>query len=264
MPPLKILTIDDNPFIRKLLRRHLESEGYEVAGAECCDDGLAILETQDISLVLLDVSMPRKSGVMCLGEITERFGNIPVIMVTAMSDLDIAVEVMKKGALDYIVKPVKREKLLASVKRAIENRGTLMRPKPLTPFKVNHAMLLNNGGLVMYHKNLNPRIKIDEDIFGGMFTAIKMFISDSMSIKGVLKNIEHGDYNILIEEGWNFYLAVIGEGQDVNSTREDMKRIVESINYSYNHVIVNWKGDPEELGNIADEFRGLQPVEWDE
>jgi len=259
MPPLKILTIDDNPFIRKLLRRHLENEGYEVLAAECCDDGLSILETQDISLVLLDVSMPRKSGIMCLDEINERFGNIPVIMVTAMSNLDIAVEVMKKGALDYIVKPVKKEKLLASVKRAIENKSTLMRGKPQTPFIVNHAILLSDGGLVMYHKNLNPRIKIDEDIFGGMFTAIKMFISDSFAIKGVLKNIEHGDYNILIEEGWNFYLALIGEGEDVNSIREEMKRIVNSINYSYNHVIISWKGDPKELGNIADEFRGLQP-----
>ncbi len=222
------------------------------------------METQDISLVLLDVSMPRKSGVMCLDEINKRFEGIPVIMVTAMSNLDIAVEVMKKGALDYIVKPVKKEKLLASVKRAIENKSTLMRSKPLAPFKVNHAILLSNGGLVMYHKNLIPRIQIDEDIFGGMFTAIKMFISDSLSIKGVLKNIEHGDYNIIIEEGWNFYLAIIGEGEDVNSIREEMKRIVDSINYGYNHFIVNWKGDAAELGNIDKEFRGLYPGEENE
>jgi len=257
MPPLKILTIDDNPFIRKLLRRHLESEGYEVMAAECCDDGLKILETEQIDLVLLDISMPGKSGVMCLGEITERFGNIPVIMVTAMSDLDIAVEVMKKGALDYIVKPVKKEKLMRSVRRAIENKATLMRAVPLTPFRVNHALLLNDAGLVIYHKNLNPRIRIDEDIFGGMFTAIKMFVSDSLSIKGGLKNIEHGDYNILIEEGWSFYLAVIGDGEDVKAIRERMKRIVSNVNYSYNHIIVNWKGDMDKLAHIDKEFDEL-------
>ncbi|MDP6157137.1 MAG: response regulator [Candidatus Thermoplasmatota archaeon] len=256
MPPPKILTIDDNPFIRKLLRRHLENEGYEVLAAECCDDGLSILETQDISLVLLDVSMPRKSGVMCLDEINERFGNIPVIMVTAMSNLDIVVDVMKKGALDYIVKPVKKEKLIASVKRAIENKGTLMRSKPLKPFKVNHAILLNNAGLVLFHKNLNPLVKVDEDIFGAMFTVVKMFVKDSLRMAGELKNIEQGNYNILIEEGGNFFLAVLGEGEDVKMVRENMRKIVERINNHYGAIISQWQGDMKD-------FYGIGKLFWD-
>lgn len=257
MPRERILTVDDNPFIRKILGRHLTREGYDVLAADCCDAGLKILEEEHIDLVLLDVSMPKKSGVMCLDDMSERFGDIPVIMVTAMSDLDIAVEVMKKGALDYIVKPVNKAKLIGAVRRAIDNKDKLMRAKPLEPFRVNHALLLNDAGLVIYHKNLNPRLKIDEDIFGGMFTAIKMFVGDSLSIKGGLKNIEHGDYNILIEEGWSFYLAVIGDGENVKSIRERMKKIVNNVNYSYNHIIVNWKGDMDKLAHIGREFDEL-------
>ena len=148
---------------------------------------------------------------------------------------------------------------MESVRRAIENKDALMRPQPPEPFRVNHAILLNNAGLVMYHKNLNPRIRIDEDIFGGMFTAIKMFVSDSLSIKGGLKNIEHGDYNIIIEEGWNFYIAIIGEGEDIKPIRKNMKNMVKNINYGYNHIISNWKGDVNELTGIDKEFQGLIP-----
>jgi len=247
----KILIVDDNPFIRKTFRRHLEIAGYEVFDAEDGQSALDRLELHDIDVVLLDISMPRMSGVECLDRIKNKYKNIPAVMITAVTDVHTAVEAMKMGALDYITKPIKKGDLLIAVERAIKERDVVV------PFEVNHAIILNRAGIVLYHKNLNPGVRVDEDIFGGMFTAIKMFVHESLRVDGGLKNIEQGDYNILIEEGQNFYLAIIGVGKDLTFIREKMKRTVKRINKHFDVIISNWRGDHTEFDGMDIEFREL-------
>lgn len=73
---------------------------------------------------------------------------------------------------------------------------------------------------------------------------------------GELKNIEQGNYNILIEEGGNFFLAVLGEGEDVKMVRENMRKIVERINNHYGAIISQWQGDMKD-------FYGIGKLFWD-
>ena len=176
-----------------------------------------------------------------------RHPHVPVVMITAVNELKTAVDAMKKGAVDYITKPVRKEALLSIVEKALKKGEELQR---LRPFLVNHAMVLNSAGLVLYHKNLNPMVALDEDLFGGMFTAIKMFISDSLSADGELKNITHDNYNIMLEDGSNFFLAVIGEGEDTHVFRRKMGALVRQIEEEYGTEIETWDGD-------MDVFEGL-------
>jgi len=176
-----------------------------------------------------------------------------------VDNIQTGVEVMKKGAFDYVVKPVKRTELLNAVENAIKDKEKKEQEEHLEPFKIHYVILLDNTGIVMYHRNLDPHFKLkDDDIFGSMFTAVKMFIKDSLRISGGLKHIDHGDYKILVEDGHNFFMAVIGTGEDVKVIREKMKRIINRIIHNYDTIIKNWNGDLSKFIGIEKEFEELQ------
>jgi CheY-like chemotaxis protein len=253
----KILLIDDETGIRKMFRRHLEKLNYQVFEAGCCDDAIQLLSHQEIDVILLDIIMPKKDGVMCLGEIKKEYQKIPVIMVTGVNNIQTGVEVMKKGAFDYIVKPVKKEELLKAVENALKEKELKAQEDKLEPFIAHYILLLNKSGIVMFHKNLDPNIEMDGDLFGSMFSVIKNFITDTLHVGGGLKNIEHGDYKILVEDGPNFFIAVIGTGEDINSFREKMKRIVNKIKMDFGSVITEWDGDLREFEDIENDFQEI-------
>ena len=90
-----------------------------------------------------------------------------------------------------------------------------------------------------------------------MFTAIKMFIRESLQLGGELKNIEHGDYKILIEGGKEFYLAVIGKGEDITSFRGKMKNTISRVQKNYGAAIKKWNGDVKVFDGIEDDLSEL-------
>ncbi|KPJ89595.1 MAG: hypothetical protein AMS18_12325, partial [Gemmatimonas sp. SG8_17] len=104
--PLKCLVVDDEPQLLDALRRVLESSGYEVLVAP---SGVAALEVlgqldpTDVPLVISDIRMPEMDGFTLLRRIRERWPDIAVVMVTAVTEVDVAVACLKLGALDYIL-----------------------------------------------------------------------------------------------------------------------------------------------------------------
>ena len=90
-----------------------------------------------------------------------------------------------------------------------------------------------------------------------MFTAVKMFINDSFHISGGLKKIDHGDYQILVEDGPNFFIAVIGKGEDIMPIRGKMKRIINKIHNRFGAIINKWGGDLSNFEGIEEEFEEL-------
>jgi CheY-like chemotaxis protein/nitrogen-specific signal transduction histidine kinase len=121
-----ILVVDDEPVNLKVLKNHLEREGYNVTLAHDGHEALSLLsEGHQFSLVLLDVMMPRISGYEVCQKIRERYlsTELPVIMVTAKNQINDLVEGFDIGANDYIVKPFSRDELLARVKAQLENYG---------------------------------------------------------------------------------------------------------------------------------------------
>ena len=116
----KILLIDDEQPIRKMFRLILSRAGYDIYEADGCLKGVEVLrEEADISTVILDVVMPGVTGIDCLAKIKAEFGEIPVIMVTGVTNMETTKEVLKMGAFDYIAKPVRKNDLLNIVGKAL-------------------------------------------------------------------------------------------------------------------------------------------------
>jgi len=114
----KILIVDDEPEMRIAITEALKREGYQTDSAENAPNALHRLEGEAFDLVISDVKMPKMSGQELLREIKEQWPNTLVIMMTAYGTIDNAVESMKEGAFDYLLKPFSIEILAATVNRA--------------------------------------------------------------------------------------------------------------------------------------------------
>jgi len=114
----KILIVDDEPEMRIAITEALKREGYQTESAENAPDALHRLEGEDFDLVISDVKMPKMSGQELLREIKEQSPSTLVIMMTAYGTIDNAVESMKQGAFDYLLKPFSIEILASTVNRA--------------------------------------------------------------------------------------------------------------------------------------------------
>ncbi len=115
----KILIVDDEPVIRSTLREVLEFEDYEVCEAGSGLEALEVAKTEKIILAFLDVKMPGMDGVETLEKIKELY-DFPIIMISAHATIDKVVEAIKKGAYDFISKPVDLNRLLISTRNAVE------------------------------------------------------------------------------------------------------------------------------------------------
>ncbi len=118
---LSILIVDDEPHLPHQFARFLRKQGYEVHTAPDGDAGLQIVRKSEIDLVLLDVRLPKQSGLEVLNRIQMIDVEIPVVMITAYGDIQDAVMAMKAGAADYLLKGFDLEQLLFVVQRVLAN-----------------------------------------------------------------------------------------------------------------------------------------------
>src|SRR6201993_1056578 len=123
MPTERILVVDDEETIREIVCSMLTSAKYECRQAGSGMEALALLDSgEEFELMLSDLMMANLDGIGLLERTKERFPDMPVIMVTAVHDISVALAALRNGAYDYLLKPFEREQLLASVRRALENR----------------------------------------------------------------------------------------------------------------------------------------------
>jgi DNA-binding NtrC family response regulator len=118
----KILLIEDEEPIRRVLSKILteENKGYDITESEDGKDGFLKLAKDDYDLVLCDIKMPKMDGIEVLQNIRENGINVPFIMLTGHGNISTAVEAMKAGAFDFISKPPDLNRLLTSVRNALE------------------------------------------------------------------------------------------------------------------------------------------------
>ena len=119
-PPARILVVDDEQGIRFSLRGILEDEGYSVLEAETAEAALALLTEQSVALVFLDIWMPGMDGLAALERIHQTHPSLPVLMISGHGTIETAVSAIKKGAYDYIEKPLSLEKVVLATQRALE------------------------------------------------------------------------------------------------------------------------------------------------
>src|SRR6266511_1068012 len=120
---MRILVVEDEPPIAEFVQRGLGAEGYSIACAYDGEEGLALALTGDFALVVLDVLLPKLSGLEVIKGIRERDEVVPVIMLTALAETDDVVTGLDAGASDYLTKPFAFAELLARIRAHLRQPG---------------------------------------------------------------------------------------------------------------------------------------------
>ena len=123
MTDQRILVVDDETAVRDVMCSILNQAGYECRPVGSARDALAVLRSsENVSIVLSDLIMDGVDGLTLLAQVKEFNPDIPVVMVTAVTDISVALAAIRNGAYDYLLKPFEKEQLLAMVRRALETR----------------------------------------------------------------------------------------------------------------------------------------------
>jgi len=123
--PGRVLIIDDEPHLRRVLSIMLTQAGYQAKEAGSGEDGLKAASEQTFDAVICDIRMPGIDGLNVLGRLKKEQPDLPVIMITAFASVETAVETMKAGAADYISKPFNEDQILIVLAKALERRHIL-------------------------------------------------------------------------------------------------------------------------------------------
>lgn len=132
----KILVIDDERSIRNIIGELLEMEGHTVKTAENGLQGYEMIGAEAFDLVISDIKMPEMDGIELLDKLIENRPDTTVVMISGHGSIDTAVECIKKGAFDYVEKPIDMNRILVTVKNALE-RGSLVTETKTLRRKVN-------------------------------------------------------------------------------------------------------------------------------
>jgi len=127
----KILVIDDEKSIRETLKEILEYEDHKIDVAEDGEVGLEKFSNTKYDIVLLDIKMPKKDGIEVLEDIFAVATDVPVIMISGHGNIDTAVESIKKGAYDFIEKPLDLNRLLVTIRNAMDRTSLIKETKTL-------------------------------------------------------------------------------------------------------------------------------------
>jgi DNA-binding NtrC family response regulator len=156
-----ILVADDEKAQREILKRILESEGYGVDLASNQEGTLRLYREGNFDLVLVDLKMPDSEGLSVLDNLLKQDPNACVIIMTAHGSIDSAVEAMKKGAFDYMTKPLNRDTLLISIRRAFE-RINLMRQNRFLRQQLQDRFHLSN--IIGNHSKMQEIFRVIQKI----------------------------------------------------------------------------------------------------
>src|SRR5438477_7487091 len=123
LPPL--LVVDDEKNMRLSLEAVMAEEGYEIRAVDAAEAALRLLEQEEFFMIITDARLNGMSGYEFLGQLKQRWPNLPVLMITAFATPKLAVEAIKAGAIDYLAKPFAPEELLHAVARCAERHRLL-------------------------------------------------------------------------------------------------------------------------------------------
>src|SRR5512143_3578005 len=135
----RILVVDDGKLIRWSVGERLQRDGYEVIAAESGEQALELVAANAPDVMLLDVRLPGMDGLTTLQRALVLHPDVSVLMMSAHSTVDIAVEAMKHGAIDFLVKPFPFQALDAAVERALTSARTRRQIAALTSERRSEA-----------------------------------------------------------------------------------------------------------------------------
>lgn len=156
----QILIVEDEPAIRRVLVKILteENSSYKIVEAVDGVDGLQAFNKQEFNLVLCDIKMPRMDGLEVLEEIKKINVDVPVVMISGHGDLETAVESMKKGAFDYISKPPDLNRLLNTVRIALDSAKLKVENKQLKKKVAKGFQMIGKSAAITEIKNVIEKV----------------------------------------------------------------------------------------------------------
>jgi len=123
--PARVLVVDDEESVRIMIGATLERQGHDVQFASSGREAVEMLERNTFDLVLTDIVMQEGNGIVLLERIRAQQPHLPVVMVSAIHDIGVAIDSMRRGAYDYLLKPFERHHLISTVQRALDHRQAL-------------------------------------------------------------------------------------------------------------------------------------------
>jgi len=153
-----ILVIDDEKSIRNTLKDILEYEQHAVSLAEEGQQGLDLLAESKFDLVLCDIKMPNMDGIEVLSRINEMSPEVPVIMISGHGNIDTAVDAIKKGAYDFIEKPLDLNRLLVTLKNALEKTDLVVETKRLRKKITGHNTIVGESASIQKVKDMIDKV----------------------------------------------------------------------------------------------------------
>jgi putative nucleotidyltransferase with HDIG domain len=166
MPLERILVVDDEVAVRKIVAALLGQMGYETATAKGAEDALSILvQDQGFDLVLSDIMMPGVDGLALLDRLGGEYPEIPVVMFTAIHDVHVATNAFRRGAVDYLLKPFEKLQLQSVVMRAIEH-GRLKKQNSMYQQHLEEIVSSRTGQLRATMKDLERSYDITLEAMG--------------------------------------------------------------------------------------------------
>jgi two-component system chemotaxis response regulator CheY len=125
----RVLVVDDEPSIRKLVNLSLTKAGYEVVEAQDGEQAIKVLNSDDnplmVDTILCDIRMPKVNGIEAIAYFRTQYPTVPIVVMTGYPDVDLAVSLMRQGVLDYLVKPVSKDELLTVISKSVDNHVIL-------------------------------------------------------------------------------------------------------------------------------------------
>ena len=195
----KILVVDDHAGTRRVLAEMLIDAGHQCVRAPSAITAADILRRQEFDIVLLDITMPGKTGMDFLPEIRARHPDSAVIMLTGMGDLSTGVKAMREGARDYLTKPVSRAEFLARIELAIHGRSIILQNKACqrrqkeTVTKLNELLEQRQRELAALNKLFQSHLRegsAGRDEYEGMKESLTLFGSELEGLTSLLASDE--------------------------------------------------------------------------
>lgn len=156
----KILIIEDEAAIRRVLSKIIseESDSYNVDEAEDGLLGIEMIKNNDYDLVLCDIKMPKMDGVEVLEKAKKIKPEIPIVMISGHGDLDTAVNTMRLGAFDYISKPPDLNRLLNTVRNALDRKNLIVENKRLKKKVGKNYQMIGESDAISHIKNIIEKV----------------------------------------------------------------------------------------------------------
>jgi len=160
----KILIIEDEAAIRRVLKKIIseENEGYEVEEAADGLQGLEMILNNDYDLVLCDIKMPKMDGVEVLEKVKKVKPEIPIVMISGHGDLDTAVNTMRLGAFDYISKPPDLNRLLNTVRNALDKKELILENKRLKKKVSKNYEMIGESPEISHIKEIIEKVAVTD------------------------------------------------------------------------------------------------------